>query len=375
MRKTVAWLFLLATLARLGFQEFRFFINGGAPFQTGDWLINYEGGFVRRGLFGSLLELISPTREITLVLLALVHFVLYGAVFFFILKQLQKSEYSWLYICIFLGPGALGFHLWDSGASFRKELLAYVALVIMVSTLKSRPMISAIGLITSLFIFTLGVYSWEPTVLFLPVFLYLTFQNNLVKDSKTKKFLVSAIFSLVGTSGALVSSVYHGDSSTASNICKSLVSRGWEQAKICSGAIDAIGWSSEFTIKKVVDSYPTYLIYLPLIFLALIPVLLVSSKLVGKMPTIIITASFLPLFFIVNDYGRWASMACFSLLFALSATGNIIVFTPKYFSVLAIPYLFIWVLPHSVEVGEGLTWPLMGLPLAIVKLFELLVNN
>jgi len=42
--------------------EYRYFSqvqDGGHPWQTGDWLINYQSGFVRRGLIGELFFMLS----------------------------------------------------------------------------------------------------------------------------------------------------------------------------------------------------------------------------------------------------------------------------------------------------------------------------
>lgn len=89
-----------------------------------EWLINYQGGFVRRGLMGELLRFFSQGQKIipTLNPLVLIFFYTYIAIFISV-YQLAKIQRASLLIIALLIPGGI-FHM-AIGAIFypRKEIL------------------------------------------------------------------------------------------------------------------------------------------------------------------------------------------------------------------------------------------------------------
>jgi len=73
---TIAYLFLLFFILLYARQ----IVYGGNNWKTGDWLINYEGGWIRRGLIGQVLYEISAGFGVSLLWSA---FFLQSLIYFF----------------------------------------------------------------------------------------------------------------------------------------------------------------------------------------------------------------------------------------------------------------------------------------------------
>jgi hypothetical protein len=79
-------------------------LHGGSAYQTGDWLINYGGGFVKRGLFGQFLLTVSPSSTFGLVLLICIQAMLYLSIFSFFAYVLLSRKASWLLTVLICSP-------------------------------------------------------------------------------------------------------------------------------------------------------------------------------------------------------------------------------------------------------------------------------
>ena len=99
--------------------------SGPHAYITLDWLINYSGGFVRRGISGVLVDALAsiggwaPVTVATLVQLAVY------AVFCALLLRLTAQQSSWSTLLLVLSPLMLAFPVADPSAMLRKEILHY----------------------------------------------------------------------------------------------------------------------------------------------------------------------------------------------------------------------------------------------------------
>ena len=95
-----------------------------------EWLINYQGGFVRRGFFGEFFAQISlfikiPLREVIVNFLYLIFFIYYISIFLFI-KNIQKNYFI---VIALLSPLFLIWPIAEREALGRKELLIFLAFI------------------------------------------------------------------------------------------------------------------------------------------------------------------------------------------------------------------------------------------------------
>jgi hypothetical protein len=338
-------------------------LAGGASFQTADWLINYADGFVRRGLFGEVFLTLAPEGSAGLWTLFAVQTILYGVVFAFGVWALRRTDFSWLMIALVCGPAALGFFAWDPGAAFRKEVLAYVALAVLVWGLAAaRRRSTAVFLgVLALIAFGVSVFSWETSALFVPAFVYLLLARNGtdVLPTAARRFLAAA-FVAVGGVGLLLGVLFHGSVETATTICDAVRDHGLTRPDLCSGAIEAIGWSSDVTLNTVAASYPLYTGYAVLAALSFIPVVTTPWFRRHWVWALVIGGSIVPLFVIVTDYGRWINMIVMALLFCVVATRVERSESRTWNWMAAVLYTTLWGLPHYLPADQG-TWPWRGL--------------
>ena len=348
---------------------------GGDPWTIGEWLINYQGGFVRRGLFGELFLMFGPTGEAGLWTLIVIQSALWLIIFGYSLHALHRARYAWSTIAVVCSPAAACFIAWgpspDQG--YHKELLAFVVLAMLAWARQTgRARSTSIALVVGgLLLYTLAMFSWEASAFVLPANLYL-----LLRPSASHPELVvfrrsaAAVFTALAGVVALVSTLRHGDATTAAAVCQAVMDHGFRR-EICGevamtgGAIEAIGWTSYKTTMDVIVAWPLYVGYLFFIPLALLPYL-VSDWFRKALSKWLVLASLIcvaPLFFIVTDYGRWIFILATALMFCITCDHPQQDCHSRLWGPLgAILYVSLWGLPHWLSPLTGVgEWPRLGL--------------
>jgi len=122
-------IFILFTFTILDFEKN--FIN----YTFAENLINYEGGFVRRGLFGSLAYFFYETFDINpKIFFTSVYYFFYFIlilIFIYLINSLKKENF-YLAILIIISPATFLFLIFDNGAIFRKEIFFIVIFLLHV---------------------------------------------------------------------------------------------------------------------------------------------------------------------------------------------------------------------------------------------------
>ena len=348
----------------IGFLSYSYtiFTTGGGAYQTGDWLINYNGGFVRRGLFGSLFLGVFHNSLFGLWSLFLIQFMLYFIVFRFFILHLFRSRSNWFLTILICSPAGITFSGWDVYAFGRKEVIGYVVLILLASRISQRDnsLFSLTHLVLAFLVYSIGIFSWEPLVFLAPSILFLVAKGFNETYPKGKKYFAYFIFIAISSIGLILSIKNKGTPSQVIMICASIRDAGLSGNELCSGAVDAIGWTSSFTIEKVHSSFPLYFWYFPLILVALFPIFYSRVFVMSKKIAVISFLSLLPLYFVVNDYGRWFSMYFTSFLIVLIATNRLPSDSSNFLSSprFGIPYLTTWGLPHFAD--PNFAFPIVG---------------
>jgi hypothetical protein len=103
-------------------------IKGLRDWGYGDWLINYQGGFIRRGLMGEICFLLAkPLHMDPIYLVAVIGMTCYFVLFWRVWQLLPASSWRWWVIALLTSPITLAFPV-ISRTSFRKEILYYAIL-------------------------------------------------------------------------------------------------------------------------------------------------------------------------------------------------------------------------------------------------------
>lgn len=286
-------------------------VTHGAHWTLGDWLINFEGGLVRRGLVGALLlEVAKVTQPWGLGLAPLTLFcqgALYTWLLVLVLRLYRKGPTSFLSIMLLCSPAFLLFPVYDPRGGFRKEIFDLVGFCH--SSSKNAQGKKTIGsLVTSLLVFVLSAFSHELTAFTLPFFgmaLWKLYQEKALTLSQASWLGLGYL--ILGVLALGFAWRYPGNHTVSLQICASITAQGISP-EVCRGSIDWLQFNAEFGKEFVAQKLLSYLKYYPfLAVLALIPVF--ASPWMKRRENVLLMlvgALFLsPLFVIALDWGRW----------------------------------------------------------------------
>lgn len=165
-----------------------------------DWLINFEGGFVRRGLGGSsiliLSDLLGALPNFTVMIIQLLFYLTYMYILFFLVK---KKETNIWFIILLLSPGTLLFPIWDVCAVGRKEIILFAIFGLYIICLNKEMLKSTFLIATFSVALLVATLFHELIFFYTPYFLLATY----IKTSSNKqhfhftKFLPVILGSLI----------------------------------------------------------------------------------------------------------------------------------------------------------------------------------
>ena len=120
-------LFLISiTSVNFLFFTYRFFDRQNG-YILGDWLINYEGGFTRRGLAGHLFIKINEIFNLSLTTISYIFLlIIFVILFIFFIKLIKNSKLNFLILLLIYSPANFLFTFFDPLATGRKEILFYL---------------------------------------------------------------------------------------------------------------------------------------------------------------------------------------------------------------------------------------------------------
>ena len=317
--------------ASLIFEISRFysFVNNQSSWQYVDWLINYEGGLVRRGLIGHILFELHNLLYIDLdILVFLFVSLIYIFLSFCLFKSIKYIEKSKLNIIIFLSPAFFIYPIMNSGIIGRKDVLFifFVSFLVFYEKKLNIKLILAtllIGILTT-------TLSHSGFIFYAPYLILLYF---LIKKSRNLKinFLEISLILLTILFSLIFIQLFSGSEQIVENICfsvKEFVSKN-------CGKSDQILWLTKslddrfFEKINMGNNYMVnyFIIYLSSIFISFsfISISLFNSKLNFNISTninfnpfyilLIIFTLTLPVYVFGRDWGRYIYISYSSIFF------------------------------------------------------------
>ena len=116
-----------------------YFVSTNNPWLVADWLINYSDGFVRRGLSGEVLMLLSDVTNLEIKIILKTFLIILSITFFLkILLAVKSLNISFWLLLVFLSPAYISFYIYDPGIIGRKEILLYLSYLFWLSSLSSK---------------------------------------------------------------------------------------------------------------------------------------------------------------------------------------------------------------------------------------------
>lgn len=301
---------------------------GANTWQVSEWLINYQGGFVRRGLAGEILffssQIMSIPPQVIAVFISLVAYV-------FVLHTILRSQILQNNVLVF-SPLALGSAIY-SEYLIRKDFLIAASVVILARMYFTRST-SMLNWILIQCLCTAIILTHEAAFFIICAVILASRLDLRAKDRlqyKSKLFLEALKYFSVPSLVMLVTMVNKGDLHIARGILASLneLYANTFTSYCCyerlPGAINALAWDSERAQNKVSSLWmdgdvlqvrnflwvgfagAQYYVYRRLLTSD-------ADKTTFTTTLITVFCCALPLFFVATDYGRWLNLIFVSAL-------------------------------------------------------------
>jgi hypothetical protein len=169
--------------------------NVGNDFTISEWLINYHGGFTRRGFLGelafNLATLFKAKIRFVILLLQIFFYLIFIVLTFNFIKDLKINFLSRvaLYTPIFLL-----YPLAEIEVLVRKETIIFILFIIFLNLASNKysPKYSNIYIF---FIFPISFVIWEPVIFFFPFIFFILYLKNFKKNILQTIFRISFISS------------------------------------------------------------------------------------------------------------------------------------------------------------------------------------
>ena len=370
----------LVILTALIFQVSKFysFYTEYSGWQYVDWLINYQGGFVRRGLTGEFLFQIHNFIDLDLDTLIFTFVcLLYLIISFFLIKTIKYLENSQLNTLIFLSPGFFLYQIMNSEVIGRKDILFLLVIAFFVFFEKRLSNISLFILLVLLVFFLSLSHS-----IFLFYTPYLFFLFFLIKSIREVKITFTEIIIFTTSLFIIFFLIYfnQGDELIVSEICKSVKNFVTSNCET-HGQMFWLGNNAKSHISVQEIKLNHFLIYLFSIILVyfFIFIKFYNSKFkiknlnINKLnPAFILLFLFLltlPVFYLGSDWGRYISLSFSGSFFIFIFCVKEKIFLRDYeirlnkifFILLVTVYSFSWTFPfyHAEQIKFTLKKPVL----------------
>ena len=212
-----------------------------SSYMIGDWLINYSGGFVRRGLVGTLVLAVSHATHVPLRWVVFAIQAVAFVVFLVCVYRLSKGlRWTFLMTAIVLSPATLAFTVLESYAGIRKEMLLFAALALVIWVILSGQWSDwMLSLLLSVIVVVL-VLTHEALVVGMP---YLA-AAVLIQTGNVRRTVKICVAPLILGVSALIAVMLHpGNHAITVAVCNSVggtfvpSSSPSDWSNMCSGAI------------------------------------------------------------------------------------------------------------------------------------------
>lgn len=309
---------------------YREILAGGAPYHQGDWLINNTLATVRRGIGGLILLKVSNIFSLNpLYLLGSIQAIIYISLFLSFLYVAFKLKNNDSVFFLLISPFFILFWIPDIEGACRKEIIAYFAFVpyffVVDKAIKYKYYTVAISSI----IYTIGTLTHEALIFFMPFYMLIVLiisgvdynqcdYKDMIKNMLNNRLCVFAFIAyLIPTVFCMIYVFLIIDKVSPSIICTPILSIPDINPNICNGAVTYVdkgiehGFnmvSSIFFKKSSLQSiilttyFSFFIFYLTFNDILNIPRLYIFSLL-----------TFIPLFIVAVDWGRFYNYHAFAL--------------------------------------------------------------
>ena len=250
----------------------------GNNFTISEWLINYQGGFTRRGLLGDLafnLGVLFKTKiRFIIFLFQSLFYIIFIILTFNFFKNIKINLISRLALYT---PIFLLYPLAEVEVLVRKETIIFIIFIILLN-LASNKYNKKYCNIYTIFLFPLSFLIWEPTIFFFPFIFFILYLKNYKKN-----ILITILKILLISSPSIITFLFVILNPLSEvgheKMCRALVFYFKEN---CYMALDML--KSKSTIaQQFTENFPAYKIenfirYILIILLGFLPFFILSTN-------------------------------------------------------------------------------------------------
>ena len=362
-----------------------------------EWIINYSGGFTKRGLIGEISIYFSrlfddELRDIILYFQVLIIGTYFTLIFIFLKNIFLERIYL---LCIFT-PIFLLYPVYEIEVLARKEIFIFILFLVHLFVLIYKFEFSNIS---KLFTFTISVLIWEPVLFFLPMWIFIDFAS---KDFDKKRNLFFLIKDLVFyIPGIIICIIFIFNPLSDAEHFKMTAVLKDEFNEVCYMSCSLLLYKSSL-IKQFTGNFHAYSIenilrYIWIMIIGFLPLFILLKHVNFKKKKItnflinsekkitnyfyLILSPVLILFLMGYDWGRWVNISYTLILltflylykkdlikidFETLKKSKFNVLSLKNFSLIFVIYCFTWS-PKTVITGDIGSFPLYR---AIYKIYK-----
>ncbi len=297
-------------------------------YEYGEWLINYQSGFIRRGLSGEIIfqlsRLFDGNLQLTYFIILSVICLIFYRLNYILLKNIKFNFFT---ILILFSPLLYFFFILINGVGIRKEILLFLFYLWYLISISSKSF-SENSLWKFIFIFPVLLFIHEGIFFYLP---YIFVPILLIKKKEEFKNFIPhfSVLIFVSILSMIILYFFKGSERNAFEICQSLktfepigcLERGPIFALKNSLLKDQANNSMLFFYLDA--SFTSWLGYLTYVIYSFIPLILlfkfaeIKNKLTYILIYFLIIIFSLPLFHVAEDWSRWFSIHIHLTVFLL----------------------------------------------------------
>ena len=272
----------------------------------GEWMINYEGGFIRRGLSGQFFIILSDYLNLNLRLTIYFFLVSVILIYLFLINNFFKGfNFSYLLAFFVLCPLFFNYYIFELEGLARKEILLLVFYLIYLKILENNFNFSAI---LFLLFFPIILLIWEVSFLFIPFFIFVG--TICLKNYNYKNFVKIVLILLPSI---CIFGLIFFSKATSEQIKVSC-----EAVNNCTAAFSYLDKDIKYMLDRI-DFKITYIFRYSFVFLlCFLPLIYFYKKcknnennfILNNKVLILLLINFpsLILFVVSEDWGRWISL-------------------------------------------------------------------
>ena len=287
--------------------------NNPVEWTISEWLINYQGGFTRRGFIGEIVfqfsEIFSTTLRETILIFQMTSYLVYFTLIFKFLKNINKNL---LLVFAIYSPLFILYPIADVEVLARKEIFVFISFL-LVANIFEQSKIENKHFFYFALILSVITLIWEGVIFYLSFFIMLLVIKN--RFIFNKSFLIKLILCIVPVFIIFYFIIFF-------RLTENEVSIMCNSVNECYAAMLYLDNNLNSNISEVTSQFRlSYLLRYILIFLiGFLPLLILMKNSKFKVKTKININNTLPLFilmflpniffyYIAQDWGRWMNIS------------------------------------------------------------------